>query len=98
MWGLFGADFVNDVEMYPDAIGEFLNMLVGNVGRSLEKEGIKARGEAPIFIEEVPIPASTFASLLPTFSSMVKSQGLLHQAPQEFFIFQMLSSNGDPSS
>ena len=54
MWGLFGADFVNDVEMYPDAIGEFLNMLVGNVGRSLEKEGIKARGEAPIFIEEVP--------------------------------------------
>ena len=54
MWGLFGADFVNDVDMYPDAIGEFLNMLVGNVGRSLEKEGIKARGEAPVFIEEVP--------------------------------------------
>ena len=54
MWGLFGADFVNDVEMYPDAIGEFLNMLVGNVGRSLEKEGIKARGEAPVFIEGVP--------------------------------------------
>ena len=54
MWGLFGADFVNDVEMYPDAVGEFLNMLVGNVGRSLEKEGVKARGEAPVFIETVP--------------------------------------------
>jgi len=54
MWGLFGADFVNDVDMYPDAIGEFLNMLVGNVGRSLEKEGVKARGEAPVFIENVP--------------------------------------------
>jgi len=54
MWGLFGADFVNDVDMYPDAIGEFLNMLVGNVGRSLEKEGVKARGEAPIFVEDVP--------------------------------------------
>lgn len=54
MWGLFGADFVNDVDMYPDAIGEFLNMLVGNVGRSLEKEGVRARGEAPVFIEDVP--------------------------------------------
>ena len=32
----------------------FLNMLVGNVGRSLEKEGVKARGEAPVFIETVP--------------------------------------------
>ena len=54
MWGLFGMDFVDSTEMYPDAVGEFLNMLVGNASRSLEKEGIKTRGEAPNFECEVP--------------------------------------------
>ena len=39
MWGLFGMDFVDSTEMYPDAVGEFLNMLVGNASRSLEKRG-----------------------------------------------------------
>ena len=39
---------------YPDAVGEFLNMLVGNASRALEKEGLKTRGEAPTFDPQVP--------------------------------------------
>lgn len=54
MWGLFGMDFVESVDMYPDAVGEFLNMLVGNASRALEKEGIKTRGEAPSLESTIP--------------------------------------------
>jgi hypothetical protein len=54
MWGLFGMDFLDAVEMYPDAVGEFLNMLVGNASRALEKEGLKTRGEAPTFEPIIP--------------------------------------------
>ena len=60
MWGLFGMDFVESTEMYPDAVGEFLNMLVGNASRSLEKEGIKTRGEAPNFECEIPATGKCF--------------------------------------
>ena len=60
MWGLFGMDFVESTEMYPDAVGEFLNMLVGNASRSLEKEGIKTRGEAPNFDCSIPTTGKCF--------------------------------------
>jgi CheY-specific phosphatase CheX len=60
MWGLFGMDFVESTEMYPDAVGEFLNMLVGNASRSLEKEGIKTRGEAPNFECGIPTTGKCF--------------------------------------
>ena len=60
MWGLFGMDFIDAVEMYPDAVGEFLNMLVGNASRALEKEGLKTRGEAPTFDPQVPNQGRAF--------------------------------------
>ena len=49
--GLFGADFVNDVEMYPDVAGALEH--VRRIWKVAEKEGVKAR-EAPVFIETVP--------------------------------------------
>ena len=64
MWGLFGMDFVDSTEMYPDAVGEFLNMLVGNASRSLEKEGIKTRGEAPNFECQVPTSGKCFSFVI----------------------------------
>lgn len=64
MWGLFGMDFVDSTEMYPDAVGEFLNMLVGNASRSLEKEGIKTRGEAPNFECQIPESGKCFSFVI----------------------------------
>ncbi|MEE2962432.1 MAG: chemotaxis protein CheX [Myxococcota bacterium] len=49
MWGLFGLDYVEMTEMYPDGVGEFLNMLLGNAGRAMDKESIHVQGDAPDF-------------------------------------------------